>query len=39
VTWEEINKRFSKVEVTGDPVLQKSSFVHGIRELPVTLRE
>lgn len=39
VTWEEINKRFSKVEVTGDPVLQGSSFVHGIRELPVTLRE
>ena len=39
VTWEEINKRFSKVEVTGEPVLQKSSFVHGIRELPVTLRE
>ncbi len=39
VTWEEISKRFSKVEVTGDPVLQKSNFVHGIRELPVTLRD
>jgi len=39
VTWEEINKRFSKVEVTGDPLLQRSSFVHGIRELPVTLRD
>jgi cytochrome P450 len=39
VMWEEINKRFSRVEVTGDPVLLASSFVHGIRELPVTLRE
>ena len=39
VMWEEISKRFSKVEVTGDPVLQKSSFIHGIRELPVTLRD
>lgn len=39
VMWEEINKRFSKVEVTGDPLLQRSSFVHGIRELPVTLRD
>jgi cytochrome P450 len=39
VMWEEISKRFSKVEVTGDPVLQKSNFIHGIRELPVTLRD
>jgi len=39
VTWEEINKRFSKVEVTGEPLLQRSSFVHGIRDLPITLRE
>jgi len=39
VMWEEINKRFSKVEVTGDPVLLNSSFVHGIKELPVTLRD
>jgi hypothetical protein len=36
--WEEINKRFSKIEVTGDPLLLTSSFVHGIRELPVTIR-
>ena len=39
VMWEEIQKRFSKVEVTGDPVLLNSSFVHGIVELPVTLRD
>jgi cytochrome P450 len=39
VMWEEINKRFSKVEVTGDPLLVNSNFVHGIRDLPVTLRD
>ena len=39
VCWEEINKRFSRVEVTGEPLLQTSSFVHGIRDLPVTLRD
>ena len=39
IIWEEIMKRFSKVEVTGEPVGLASSFIHGIRELPVTLRE
>jgi cytochrome P450 len=39
VMWEEIQARFSKVEVTGDPKLLHSSFVHGITELPVTLRD
>ena len=39
VMWEEINKRFSKVEVTGDVSLVHSNFIHGISELPVTLRE
>ena len=39
VIWEEIMKRFSKVEVTNDPVGLASSFIHGIRELPVTLRD
>jgi cytochrome P450 len=39
IIWEEIMKRFSKVEVTGDPVGLASSFIHGIRELPVTLRD
>ena len=39
VIWEEITNRFSKVEVTGDPQYLASSFIHGIRELPVTLRD
>ena len=39
VMWEEINKRFGKVEVTGEPELVMSNFVHGIKDLPVTLRE
>ncbi|MCB1685054.1 MAG: cytochrome P450 [Pseudomonadales bacterium] len=38
VIWEEIMKRFSKVEVTGEPLGLSSNFIHGIRELPVTLR-
>jgi cytochrome P450 len=38
VIWEEINKRFPKIEVVGDPVYLKSSFIHGIRELPVRIR-
>jgi cytochrome P450 len=37
--WEEVMKRFKRVEVTGDPVGLASNFIHGIRELPVTLRE
>ena len=32
-------KRFSKVEVTGEPEYLASSFIHGIRNLPVTLRD
>ena len=39
IIWEEIMKRFPKVEVTGDPVGLASSFIHGIRELPVTIRD
>lgn len=39
VMWEEIVKRFPKVEVTGEPKYLASSFIHGIRELPVTLRD
>jgi cytochrome P450 len=38
VIWEEILERFPNVEVTGEPVGLASSFIHGIRELPVTLR-
>ena len=37
--WEEIMKRFPKVEVVGDPVYVQSSFIHGIRELPVIIRD
>jgi len=39
VIWEEIMKRFGKVEVTGEPLGLASSFIHGIRELPVTIRD
>jgi cytochrome P450 len=35
VLWEEIMKRFRLVEVVGDPVRVKSSFVKGFAELPV----
>lgn len=38
VIWEEITKRFSKIEVTGEPKYLKSSFIHGITDLPVTLK-
>ena len=39
VLWEEIMKRFDKIEVVGDPVYLRSNFIHGIRELPVMIRE
>lgn len=39
VMWEEILKRFPNVEVTGEPKFLASSFIHGIRDLPVTLRD
>ncbi len=37
VLWEEILKRFSKVEVVGEPVRVQSSFVKGYEQLPVRL--
>ncbi len=37
ILWEEILKRFSRVEVTGDPVLTHSNFVKGYTSLPVKL--
>ncbi len=37
VLWEEILKRFPKIEIVGDPVYLKSSFIRGIRELPVRI--
>ena len=37
IIWEEILKRFSRVEVVGEPQYLKSSFIRGIRELPVVV--
>ncbi|WP_428482922.1 cytochrome P450 [Pyruvatibacter mobilis] len=37
ILWEEILKRFSRIEVTGDPTLTKSNFVKGYTSLPVKL--
>ena len=37
VIWEEILKRFDKVEVVGAPVRNKSTFIKGFSELPVRL--
>ena len=37
VLWEEIVKRFPRIEVVGDPVYLHSNFIHGIRELPVRI--
>ncbi|MEM7003640.1 MAG: cytochrome P450 [Pseudomonadota bacterium] len=39
VMWEEIMRRFPKVEVTSQPTGLASSFICGIRELPVTIRD
>ena len=37
VLWEEILKRFSMVEVVGEPERVQSSFVRGYATLPVVL--
>lgn len=37
ILWEEILKRFDRIEVVGEPVYLRSSFIHGIRELPVRI--
>lgn len=39
VIWEEILKRFSKIEVVGEPKYLLSSFIRGIRELPVRVTD
>ena len=39
ILWEEILKRFDKVEVVGEPVRVRSCFVKGYAELPVRLHE
>ncbi len=33
--WEEIQKRFHKVEIVGEPVRYRSAFIRGYSELPV----
>ena len=38
VLWEEIMARFEMIEVVGQPVRTKSSFVRGFTELPVQIR-
>ncbi|MGB3811205.1 MAG: cytochrome P450 [Parvibaculum sp.] len=35
ILWEEIQKRFKKVEVVGEPKYLRSNFIRGITELPV----
>ncbi|MEM7221258.1 MAG: cytochrome P450 [Pseudomonadota bacterium] len=35
IVWEEILKRFEHIEVVGEPTYLASSFIRGIRELPV----
>ncbi len=37
VLWEEIMKRFSQIEVTGEPTRVRSNFVRGYSRLPVRL--
>ena len=37
ILWEEIQQRFHKIEVVGDPVRIRSPFVKGYAELPVVL--
>ena len=38
IIWEEILKRFKRVEVVGEPQYLRSSFIRGIRDLPVKVR-
>ncbi|MEZ5481769.1 MAG: cytochrome P450 [Porticoccaceae bacterium] len=37
ILWDEACNRFSRIEVTGDPVRVPSNLVHGYLELPVKL--
>lgn len=39
ILWEEIMTRFDRIEVVGEPVMVKSSFVKGYSELPVILHK
>ncbi|TDI61814.1 MAG: cytochrome P450 [Alphaproteobacteria bacterium] len=37
--WEEIIKRFSRIEVVGEPTYLRSSFINGITDLPVIVHD
>ena len=39
VLWEEILKRFEKIEMTGPETMVNSSFVKGYSHLPVTIKK
>ncbi|MFV2089316.1 MAG: cytochrome P450, partial [Pseudomonadales bacterium] len=39
IIWEEIMKRFSRVEVVGEPKRTFSTFVKGYTELPVRVHD
>jgi len=39
IVWEEILKRFDKIEVVGEPTRLKSNFVRGITAMPVILHK
>jgi cytochrome P450 len=39
ILWEEIMKRFEKIEVVGEPVRVLSNFVKGFEELPVQIKK
>ena len=39
IIWEEILKRFPRIEVVGEPLRTYSAFVHGFETLPVIIRE
>jgi cytochrome P450 len=37
IVWEEIMKRFERIELAGEPVRTRSNFVHGFTEVPVRI--
>jgi len=37
ILWEEILRRFARIEVVGEPVRTKSNFVHGFVSMPVVI--
>ncbi|MGB0692848.1 MAG: cytochrome P450 [Pseudomonadales bacterium] len=38
ILWQEIMQRFDRIEVTGEPSYLRSNFIHGITDLPVTIK-